>query len=361
VKFTDPQSYDQQFSAKKSHIKELLAPFYQDDIDCFASPTEYYRMRAEFKVWHQDGIAHYAMFERGGNKNAIFVEHFPVACKAINELMPKLMAEVNASEIFGKRLFHAEFLATKSGDMLVSLIYHRQLDDAWIEAARALEAKLGCAIIGRARKQKVVLSRDYVDEVLDVDGRQLKYKQIEGSFSQPNAAVCEHMLSWAIEQSKLHDNKDLLELYCGNGNFSIALAPHYNKVLATEMAKSSIKAALDNASANNVDNLAIARLSAEEFTQAWNRERPFKRLAHIDLDSYDVSTIFVDPPRAGMDPDTTRLCQRFDRILYISCNPTTLVDNLQQLSESHTVIRAAMFDQFPYTDHIEAGVMLVRK
>jgi len=273
----------------------------------------------------------------------------------------RILAEVNANPIFGKRLFHAEFLATKSGDMLVSLIYHRQLDDAWIEAAKALEDKLGCAIIGRARKQKVVLSRDFVNETLDVDGRSLKYKQIEGSFSQPNATVCEHMLGWAIAQSKTQENKDLLELYCGNGNFSIALAPYYNKVLATEMAKSSIKAALENAADNGVDNLAIARLSAEEFTQAWNRERPFNRLAHIDLDSYDVSTIFVDPPRAGMDPDTTSLCQRFDNILYISCNPATLVDNLQQLSESHTVISAAMFDQFPYTDHIEAGVMLVRK
>jgi tRNA (uracil-5-)-methyltransferase len=69
----------------------------------------------------------------------------------------------------------------------------------------------------------------------------------------------------------------------------------------------------------------------------------------------------VDPPRAGLDDDTLKLAQRFDNILYISCNPQTLADNLAILIERHTIVKTAFFDQFPYTQHLESGVLLQRK
>jgi len=103
------------------------------------------------------------------------------------------------------------------------------------------------------------------------------------------------------------------------------------------------------------------RLSAEELTQALNEVRPFRRLAHIDLKRYDFGSIFVDPPRAGMDPDTCELTRRFERILYISCNPETLAQNIAQLADTHRIERCALFDQFPYTHHMESGVLLVRR
>ena len=102
-------------------------------------------------------------------------------------------------------------------------------------------------------------------------------------------------------------------------------------------------------------------MSAEEFTQAMQGVREFNRLKGIDLKAYECNTIFVDPPRAGLDADTVKLVQQYERILYISCNPHTLCDNLQTLSQTHRIEKAALFDQFPYTEHMEAGVWLVRK
>ena len=102
-------------------------------------------------------------------------------------------------------------------------------------------------------------------------------------------------------------------------------------------------------------------MSSEEFTQALNRERPFRRLADIDLDSYNFSTILVDPPRAGLDEDTVKLISRFDNIVYISCNPQTLAENLKQICLTHQIESAAVFDQFPWTAHLESGVLLKRK
>ena len=102
-------------------------------------------------------------------------------------------------------------------------------------------------------------------------------------------------------------------------------------------------------------------MSAEDFTQALNGVREFNRLRGINLKDYECNTIFVDPPRAGLDPDTVKLVQGYERILYISCNPYTLCENLETLCQTHRIEKAALFDQFPYTDHMETGVWLIKK
>jgi tRNA (uracil-5-)-methyltransferase len=196
-------------------------------------------------------------------------------------------------------------------------------------------------------------------EELTVAGKKLIYKQVENSFTQPNAGVAIKMLEWAIDVTQ-NSIGDLLELYCGNGNFSIALAPNFRKVLATELAKPSVEAAQYNIAANSIDNLQIVRMSAEDFSDAIAGKREYTRLKGIDLKGYDCSTIFVDPPRAGIDSNTLSLVQSYQRILYISCNPNTLVDNLKTLLQTHQIKRIALFDQFPYTDHMECGVFLER-
>merc|ERR1712232_706384 len=91
---------------------------------------------------------------------------------------------------------------------------------------------------------------------------------------------------------------DLLELYCGNGNFSIALAPFFRNVLATEVVKVLVDTALVNMEVNNVSNVAFGRVSAEEFAEALTRGREFTRMSHIDLKSYKLGTVLVDQPRA---------------------------------------------------------------
>jgi tRNA (uracil-5-)-methyltransferase len=279
-------------------------------------------------------------------------------------MMAALIAELTPNPALRYRLFQVDFLSTLSGEILVSLLYHRQLDEEWREHATLLKAKLSAQfnvnIIGRARKQKIDLDKDFVVETLTVNEQVLHYKQIENSFTQPNAKVSVKMLEWAIDATK-NSQGDLLELYCGNGNFTIALAQNFNRVLATELAKPSVDAAQYNIDINYVDNVQIIRMSAEDFSDAMAKKRQFRRLEGIDLDSYDCNTIFVDPPRAGIDPETLKLIQGYERILYISCNPETLNDNLLTLGQTHKITRFALFDQFPYTDHMESGVLLERK
>jgi tRNA (uracil-5-)-methyltransferase len=356
----NPADYDAQLAAKLAQFKESFTPFGLPETEVFRSASLHFRQRTEFRIWHDGEEMHYAMFDPEDPRKPVLMETFPIAAESICTLMPVLKAALQARPELKRKLFQVNFLATLSGEMLATLIYHRKLEADWEVAARELAKTLGVMIIGRSLKQKIVLERDWVLEELEVDGRRLRYQQVEGSFSQPNAGVSSNMLAWASKQTTSPDG-DLLELYCGNGNFTVALAPAFNKVLATEMSKPSVKAAHYNLDANGISNVCMVRMASDEISDALARVRPFTRLNDIDLDSYRFTTLFVDPPRSGLDAPTVELARGFERILYISCNPETLRENVAALQETHSIASAAVFDQFPYTHHLECGLLLIRK
>lgn len=362
----NPNRYSEQLAEKVSRLNEMFTPYNVPELEVFESPNQFYRMRAEFRVWHEGDDLYYIMFNQE-TREKYRVDQFPAASELINELMPRLVEELKKEDVLRRKLFQVDFLSTLSGEILISLLYHRQLEQDWIDQAKALKETLtkegyNINLIGRARKMKIVLDRDYVVEKLHVNGQPYIYQQVENSFTQPNGQVAQKMLEWAVDCTQ-GSKGDLLELYCGNGNFSLALAQNFERVLATELAKPSVDSAQYNIAANKIDNVQIIRMSAEEFTQAMEGKREFRRLKDngIDLKSYNCNTIFVDPPRAGMDEDTCKMVQGYERIMYISCNPETLKENLDILCETHKITRFALFDQFPYTHHMESGVFLERK
>jgi tRNA (uracil-5-)-methyltransferase len=356
----DPARYPSLLADKVSQFKRDFALFDVPEPAVFPSAPLHYRLRAEFRMWHEGARVDYAMFDPAEPKQPVAIEDFPAAVESVCAAMPRLRERLQASEMLKRRLFQVEFLATLSGELLISLIYHRPLEADWEVAARTLAAELGVQLIGRSRKQKIVLERDWVLEEFELDGRRLRYQQIEGSFTQPNGGVNRQMLGWARAQAAGLGG-DLLELYCGNGNFTVALAPLFERVLATEVSKSSVQAAHYNLAANNATNTALVRMSSDEISGALARTRAFRRMQGIDLDAYRFSTLFVDPPRSGLDAPTLDLARGFDHILYISCNPQTLQDNVAALQATHRIAGAAVFDQFPYTRHLECGLLLTRR
>ena len=355
----DPARYEALLQDKAASVARLLAPFDPPQPQVFASRPTAFRMRAEFRMWHEGDKLDYVMFRPEDPKTPIAIDGFPIACEQIQRLMPMLRERLRNSDALRRKLFQVEFLSTLAGDTLVTLAYHRKLDEQWQEAARSLAGELGLSIVGRSRKQKLVIGRDYVQESLPIDGAHFHYRQYEQAFTQPNARLNIRMIEWACEQASNLDG-DLLELYCGNGNFTLPLSRLFDNVVATELSKSSIRAARENLEKNAVNNVQMIRLAAEEVTEAMNGVREFRRLAQLPkpLAEYDLRTVFVDPPRAGLDQHTEQMAARFPTILYISCNPQTLARNLEHLCKTHRIERFALFDQFPYTDHMECGVFL---
>ncbi|HMW16446.1 MAG TPA: tRNA (uridine(54)-C5)-methyltransferase TrmA [Accumulibacter sp.] len=349
-----------QLAEKVAQWRQLMASFGTPEPSVHPSPARHYRQRAEFRLWRQGEQRHYAMFAAGDKRSPILLDDFPAASQRINVLMPELRKAWQTNPALSAGLFQVEFLSTLTGEALITLCYHRRLDETWLSSAHDLAEALQVSIIGRSRGQKIVIGRDHVFEEMIVHGRGFRYRQPEGAFTQPNGAVNQAMLNWACAAVGQRDD-DLLELYCGNGNFTLPLATRVRRILATEVSKASVHAALANLADNHIDNVTLVRLSAEELTQALNGVRPFRRLAGVDLTSYRFATVLVDPPRAGLDMATCELLRRYPRIVYISCQPSTLAANIAQLADTHRPARCAVFDQFPGTPHLESGVLLERR
>lgn len=356
-------SYEEQFLIKKDALAEFLSVFHINNLDLFRSPERHYRMRAEFRVWHEGKDTFHIMFDQQ-TKEKYRVDYLPSASLLINDAMRATIAYIVESPLLRLKLFQIDYLATTSGELVITLLYHKKLDHLWLEQTKLLAEALQnlgkINLIGRAKKQKLVVGNDFVTEKLSINNLSYSFKQIENSFTQPNALINIKMIEWIICNID-KPNTDLLELYCGAGNFSIPLSKCFSRVLATEISKTSVKAAQENIQNNSVENLIIARLSSEEFVEAYTKVRAFTRLANIDLDSYQFSTVLVDPPRAGLDDTTLSLISKFDTIIYISCNPATLIRNLSILDKTHVVEKAALFDQFPFTHHMESGVILQKR
>ncbi|AKZ65754.1 tRNA (uridine(54)-C5)-methyltransferase TrmA [Candidatus Palibaumannia cicadellinicola] len=357
--------YNRQLQEKAIRLQKMMANFNAPNIKIFASEPIHYRMRAEFRVWHDNDQLFHIIFDQQ-TKQRIRVNYFMAGSMLMNELMSYIITAVQNDIVLRTKLFQIEYLTTTSGEALITLIYHRSIETKeWRNHASMLLENLfnlgyKINIIGRSAKTKICINYDYVEEYITVSGIVLNYRQIDNIFTQPNTGINIKMLDWVLSLT-IEAQGDLLELYCGNGNFSLALSRNFAKILAIEIAKQSVNLAQHNIMVNNIDNVQIIRMSVAEFTKLIKGVRTFKRMNNVSIDNYQCNTVFLDPPRCGLDDYTNNLVQNYPKIIYISCNPESLCRDLVTLTVTHNIENIALFDQFPYTNHIECGVILVKK
>ncbi len=394
---TDKDNYDAYLNDKIEQVVSLIgstlntpesALGYQEftalSPEIHASIPEHYRMRAEFAVFHHNHERFdYGMYEPGSKpRKLMLLQDFPGCTLAINHAMAWLRTYLPHYPVLKTKLFGADFLCNTKGDVVIILNYHKKLTEEWQQSAQALldehlkdavpevaSGQCRYSIVAHAKKQKLQVGADYVIETIPTSRGAIKLKQVEGTFSQPNATACRAMLNFALDcahkiQSQKPAGRDLIELYCGSGTFTVTLAPLFDKVFATEVARVPTETACYNMELNASTNIKLARLSALEVTEALNKVRTFKRLElnQINLDDYHFSTLLIDPPRAGLqDEAALEFTARFDHVIYISCGPQSLASDLKYLTYTHKITKVAFFDQFPYTPHLESGVLLERR
>ncbi|MSN97050.1 tRNA (uridine(54)-C5)-methyltransferase TrmA [Campylobacter sp. FMV-PI01] len=347
-------SYNEQINLKLSFIKDKFRDLYSGDFEFFTSKTKGYRIRAEFGIFHEKNDLFYTM--NGLNTRYLKINECPKVDIKISNLMPNLLNALKGDERLKFKAFGTEFIATNH-DILVVLLYHRDIYEIK-ENLENLAKNLGINLIARSRGKKLIFGSEILNESFFIKGREFKYTFESGAFIQPNKSVNEKMISWVLDNIK--SPKDLLEMYCGHGNFTIPLSFKFNKVLANEISKNAIKNAKINALQNNALNLDFLRISSEELMSAFNGAK-FNRLNDIDLNEFDFSHILVDPPRAGLDGSVINFIKNYENIIYISCNPLTLHENLKEICKTHKILNFAIFDQFVNTNHIECGVILRRE
>ena len=324
----------------------LIQEYYKNDIVINLSPPNGYRSRCEFG--YKNGF--YTMYSSEGK--ILFLDTFAVARPSIQNLMPKLLDEINNSYDLKNKLFQINFRTNRKNKILVSLIYHKLLDDEMKCSANKISNKLNININLRSKNNLYSTHNDLLDD--EIENLETLLFQTDQSFYQPNHFHMPEMIDRAM--SFIKDPRDLLELYCGSGTFTLPLRKIFNKIFASENNRQSIRCLNQSISQQNIKNIFYARLSAEEVSELFEG-RIFNRMKGIDINDFNFSHILVDPPRAGLDSNVINLIKNFKNIIYISCNYETYIRDIYKLKD-YKIQNIEIFDQFPNTDHLEIVSLL---
>ena len=119
-----PESYDTQLAQKITKTNDEFSEFFGGELEVYRSPDAHFRMRAEFKIWHDDDHCFYAMFEPGLYKKPVKIDSFTIGSQTICEVMPPLLVEINRDPLLKAKLFQAEFLTTMKGECLILSLIH---------------------------------------------------------------------------------------------------------------------------------------------------------------------------------------------------------------------------------------------
>ncbi len=181
------------------------------------------------------------------------------------------------------------------------------------------------------------------------EGIRFRYEPLD--FVQVNAHINERMVARVLELMEPASHERVLDLFCGLGNFSLPLARHVAEVAGVEGDAGLLKRARANAVANGLDNVSfhVADLFQDQTGAAWARR--------------DWDAVLLDPPRAGAEAWLSQPPRAsIRRIVYVSCNPSTLARDAGQLVHQHgfRLESAGVMDMFPHTAHVESVALFTR-
>jgi len=331
---------------KFTKATSLISEYYKGAIKINLSPAYGYRSRCEFGYRN----SFYTMYDRSGNIK--YLEVFNIARPAIQDLMPKLRNNINHSKFLNHKLFQVNFRANSVDRILVTLIFHRKLNNEMKEEAQKFSNQFKIDI--NLRSKKDIYSTG--DELLvdDININNIMLYQTDQSFYQPNHFHMPEMVKKTL--SYIYEPEDLLELYCGSGTFTLPLSYKFNRVFATENNRQSIKCLKKSIDKLSINNINFARLSAEEVSEAFNG-RVFRRMNKNNINTYKFSHVLVDPPRSGLNDEVIEIIKKFKNIIYVSCNYETYIRDIKKLNKFY-LKHIEIYDQFPNTEHLEVVSLL---
>jgi len=363
--------YEEQLKIKEEQVKKLLDSVCSDYVFKGIKPSPIsggYRNKMEFSFGdeYKDGPLALGMHKRGSFYDVVTVTD----CKIVNPDFCKILAEVKAyfEELgvgFYKKLQHTGYLrhllirrAVKTGEILADLVTTTQEEyDLAPLARRIQELDLEGTLVGILHT-----SNDSLADVVKNDGTEilygqdffyeellgLKFKITPFSFFQTNSLGAEVLYETARSYVGETEDKVVFDLYSGTGTIAQILAPVAKKVVGVEIVEEAVEAAKENAKLNGLENCEFIAGDVLKVIEEM-KDKP-------DL-------IVLDPPRDGIHPKALGKIINFgvDRMVYISCKPTSLVRDLVVLQgNGYRVEKACAVDMFPGTTNVETVVSLSR-
>lgn len=316
-------NYDKQLEFKKDKVKNIFSKYLNKDInpDIIPSKQYGYRNKITLRADKKLGLLKYE------SNDIINVDKCLLVSNKVNEIIHLL----NSYDI--SRLSSVIIREFDNG-IMVSL--YGNVNDEVIN-------KLKEHVISIYLNDKELYKKE--EGYIVLNG--IKYIISLNSFFQVNTSNITNLYDLVIKYGKFTKEDNVLDLYCGLGSISLYISKYCKNVLGIEINESSITDANKNMKINNISNTKFV----------------CSDVAKILDENYHYDIVIVDPPRSGLDNHTKDILKKIKskRIVYVSCDPMTLVRDIKDLSDVYEFNDISLVDMFPNTHHVESVVTLKRK
>ena len=359
--------YAEELALKRRRVQDNLARIGGSEVEVEeilgAAETRRYRNKAQYPVSPDGRVGFYRArtHEVIDTRECLLVKpEADAAAEAVRQYMRDFRA-AGYDERTGRGLLrHVYVRSNTKGESLICLLVNgkRLPHEAELveRLRRACPKAVGIVLGENTRRDNVILGERYrtlwgADRLEDVlCGR--VFRLSVPSFYQVNREQAERLYAKAIEYAQLTGEETVLDLYCGAGTITLALASHAKRVLGAEIVPEAIDDARENAARNGVGNAEFFCGDASDVA---------KKLAQENLRP-DVIT--VDPPRKGLAEDVVESIARMqpERVVYVSCDSATMARDVKRFAAlGYRAVRACAVDLFPRADHVETVVLLSRE
>ena len=324
--------------------------------DVVPSPQQYgYRSRVQFKLHVSNGRIQIGFFRPGSHYVEDAPQGCPIAMPVINEVLQRLRAVL---ESFPEPDMISQVNIDCSEQGVVAIVSYSGKDSemafAFFESKRSELVLLTGLYLQAGRK--TTLRKVYGDDLLayslpDHNGKPCLLTFRPGGFSQVNVAQNRTLLDLVRRLAGFKGNEKLLDLYCGNGNFSLPLASQVSAVTGVEEYADSIAAAIENSAGNGILNADFICADA-----AAGVKQMISEGRHFDV-------VILDPPRSGAADLIALIAElKPEKIIYISCDPVTLARDCGMIAKTglYSVKTTVPVDMFPQTYHLESVTLIQR-
>ena len=362
--------YEEETRLKAERVKTCLnrmAGEQLEEMPILAAPTCFgYRNKAQYPVAQKKGRA-YAGFFRAGTHQVVENDRCLILPEGTDAVKAAVMDYVNQyrvaayDEVAHKGLLRHIYVrrGAVSGEILVCLVINGEIIPRPEELIRRLEkipgfatlvlsinTKKGNAVLGD--KFITLSGKGYIEDTLCG----LTFRLSPRSFYQVNHHQAQRLYQAAIDLAGITKEDLVLDMYCGVGTITLAMASAAGKVIGVEVIQQAVEDAKDNARRNGIENAQF--LCADAGAAALELEKQGIR----------PDVVVVDPPRKGLNADAIEAMHRMNprRIVYVSCDPATLARDVALLKQRGYKLQTAMAaDLFPRCSHVESICCLVRE
>lgn len=363
-------TYEEELRAKLKKVEDAVRRIGGFDLRalgiCGAENIYHYRNKAQYPVGrHENGVI--TGFYRNRSHDIVPIER----CLIQTETADKITAVVRNwmeenkiapyHEATGNGIVRHIYVRTgfKTGQVLLCLVVKTETINKLSELCEQVRAvcpelvgltlninpKPGNAILGS--KNITVWGQGYMEDVLC--GNRFKISPM--SFYQVNRAQAEKLYDCALDFAELDGTQTAVELYCGAGTITLALAKRAKSVIGVEIVPEAVDNAKENAALNDIKNIEFICADAGQAAQ------------QLAIRGVSPDVIVVDPPRKGLDGVTIDAILKMqpDKLVYVSCDPATMARDVKIMAENgYKLEKYQIFDLFPRTKHVETVVLITR-